>query len=169
MTKRLCALGLILAIVAGSGSVLLACGDKFLIHNRGTRFQRASASREPAAILIYTDRGSELLAGAPIDATLRKVGYRPTTVATSNDFEKALGAGGWDLVLVSVSNARAVSERLPNTVAVVPVVVDATNTELKLTKQQYKVVLKAPAKSQSFLEAIDEALARRPKPQRKAI
>src|SRR4030095_6994213 len=94
MMKRLCAFGLALLTVANSSGVLLACGDKFLVANRGTRFQRAAAPREPAAILIYTNPESQLLAGAPVDATLRKAGYRPTTVETSDEFEKALNRGG---------------------------------------------------------------------------
>ena len=168
MTKRLCAIGLALLTVAHSSDVLLACGDKFLVSNRGTRFQRAAARREPAAILIYTNPGSHLLAGEPVDATLQKAGYRPTTVETSGEFEKAMNRGGWDLVLVSAENAQAVSKRLPGNVVVVPFFFNATNTESKQIRKQYKVVLKAPAKSQSFLEAIDEALAQRPKPRPKA-
>jgi hypothetical protein len=169
MTRRVCAFGMILLTVVSSCGVLLACGDKFLVANRGTRFQRAAAPREPAAILIYTSPAAELMAGAAVDTTLQKVGYRPTTVGTTTDFEKALERGGWDIVLVSVLNAPAVSKRLPNNVVVVPVVFNATSTELKEAKTQYKVVVKAPVKSQSLLEAIDEALALRPKPQRKAI
>src|SRR5262245_152464 len=98
MTNRLCAFGLALLTIANSSSVLLACGDKFLVSTRGTRYQRAAAPREPAAILIYTNPESELpkvVAGASVDATLRKAGYRPTTVATSDEFEKALNRGGW--------------------------------------------------------------------------
>jgi hypothetical protein len=112
---------------------------------------------------------SELPPGAVIDATLQKAGYRPTVVTTANDFERALGVGGWDLVLVSSSNASRVRDRLPKEVAVVPFVANAKSAELKQTRKEYRVVLKAPVKSQALLEAIDEALALRPKPQRKAI
>ena len=168
MTKRLCAVGLALLTVAHSSDVLLACGDKYLVSIRGTRFQRAAARREPAAILIYTNPGSQLLAGVPVDATLEKAGYRPTTVETSGEFEKAINRGGWDLVLASVENAQAASKRLPGDVAVVPFVFNSTNAEFKQIRKQYKVVLKAPVKSQSLLEAIDEALAQRPKPRPKA-
>jgi hypothetical protein len=172
MHRRMCAFGLILLTVATSSSILLACGDKFLISNRGTRFQRAGALREPAAILIYTNPASELqqvLGGATLDATLRKAGYRPTMVATPDDFEKALNRSGWDLVLVSAADATAVSSRLPKNVAVVPVVVNATNAELMQTRKQYKIVLKAPAKGQSLLSVIDEALRDKRKLPRKSM
>jgi hypothetical protein len=166
MNKRLCAF--VLLIVAGSGSVLLACGDKFLNHNLPTRFHLA-ALREPATILIYSNPVSEIVVGASVDTTLSKAGYRPTTVTNSTDFQKALTAGGWDLVLVSLSDAATLSQRLPANVAVVPLAFKATESELKQAKKLYKVVLKAPTKSQAFLEAIDEALASRPKASRKAI
>ena len=171
MNKRVCAFGLILLTVASS-SVLLACGDKFFVSNRGTRFQRAAAPRERAAILIYTSPAAELskvVAGGAVDDTLRKAGHRPTTVATSNEFEKALDGGAWDLVLVSLSDAQGVSKRLPSDVAVVPVFFNATTAELVQARKQFKVVLKAPAKSQSLLEAIDDALAHRSKPKSKSL
>ena len=172
MSKRLRAAGLLLLIAINSGDILLACGDKFLVSSRGTRFQRAAVARQPASILIYSNPASELpkvLASIPVDATLTKAGYRPTTVATSDEFEKALSRGGWDLVLVGMADARAVSKRLQGELVpvVLPVVFNPTSSELSESKRLYPVVLKAPAKSQSFLSTIDEAIARRPKPQAK--
>ena len=115
MGKRRFAAGLLLLIGINAGNVLLACGDKFLVSRGGTRFQRAAVARKPASILIYTNPASELakvLADIPVDATLTKAGYRPTTVATSDEFDKALSRGGWDLVLVGMADASAVSKRL---------------------------------------------------------
>jgi hypothetical protein len=162
----------LLLIAIGPGDTLLACGDKFLVSSRGTRFQRAAVARGTASILIYTNPASELprlLASVPVDATLTKAGYRPTTAATPDEFERALGRGGWDLVLVGMADARAVSERLrgDRAPAVLPVVFNPTTSELNEARKVYPVVLKAPTKSQAFLSAVDEALARRPKPQAK--
>jgi hypothetical protein len=155
-----------------SVDILLACGDKFLVSSRGTRFQRAAVARDPAAILIYSNPASELpkvVASLPVDTTLAKAGYRPTTVTTSEEFENALSRGGWDLVVVAMNDAQAVSQRLRGEVApvVLPVAYNATASELNEIRKQYPVVLKAPVKSQSFLLTIDEALAHRPKPQTK--
>jgi hypothetical protein len=171
MRKALCAASLVLLTGISSVNILLACGDKFLVSSRGTRYQQAPAVRKPAAILIYTNPASELpkaLASVPVDATLRSVGYRPTTVGTPAEFEKALSQGGWDLILVGLADAEAVSKRVQSNAGVLPVVVNATAAEMKQTKKQYPVVLKAPTKSQTFLAAIDEALAYRPKDQAKA-
>lgn len=172
MSKRLCAVGLLLLIGINSANILLACGDKFLVSSRGTRFQRAAVARGPASILIYTNPASELpkaLANIPVDATLAKAGYRLTTVATSDELDKALSHGGWDLVLVGMADAPGVSKRLrgDHAPAVLPVVLNPTTSELRETRKLYPVVLQAPAKSQSFLSTIDEALAHRPKPQAK--
>jgi hypothetical protein len=172
MSKRLYAAGLLLLIGVSSSNILLACGDKFLVSSRGTRFQRAAVAREPAAILIYANPMSELpkaLASLPVDTTLAKAGYRTTTIATLDELERALSRGGWDLVVVGMADAEAVSHRLRGDAApvVLPVSFNPTTTELKETKRQYPVVFKAPAKSQAFLTAIDEALANRPKSQAK--
>ena len=171
MRMSLCASSLLLLAGISSVNILLACGDKFLVSSRGTRYQIAPVVRKPSAILIYTNPASEVpkaLAGVPIDATLRSVGYRPTTVGTPAEFEKALSQGGWDLILVGVADAEAVSKRVQSNAGVLPVVVNATAAEMKQTRKQYPVVLKAPTKSQTFLAAIDEALSYRPKDQAKA-
>ena len=47
---------LAMALVGASG-VVLACGDKFLVVSRGTRFERPAASRA-ASILIYAKPGT---------------------------------------------------------------------------------------------------------------
>ena len=172
MSKRPWVAGSLLVIGISSGNVLLACGDKFLISRGGTRFQRAAVARKPASILIYTNPASELpgvLASIPVDATLTRAGYRPTTVATPDEFDRALLRGGWDLVLVGMADAQAVSKRLHGdpVPAVLPVISGPTSVQLKETRKLYPVVLKTPAKSQSFLDAVDEALARRPRPQAK--
>jgi len=170
MIERTFAISLTLLAALGAVNVLPACGDKFLISSRGTRYQRAPAARVPAAILIYTNPASEagkVLAGIPVDAALRKVGYRPTIVETQADFEKALSRGGWDLLLVGLADARAVSQRVKNNIGLLPVVAELPPAAVKETARLYPVVLRAPAKSQTLVEAVDEALAMRPKGQSK--
>ena len=50
MRKTLLALGILVIYGITSGE-LLACGDKFLVASRGTRYQRAGQAREAASIL----------------------------------------------------------------------------------------------------------------------
>jgi len=167
LKNRLCATVLVLSIGIHSANLLLACGDKFLVSSRGTRYQKAPIKREPHAILIWANPASELpkgLAGVAVDETLRKVGYEPTTVATEAEFNSALNHGGWDLVIVGVADAQAVSRRLQNNSTILlPVALNPTDSQMKKAQMDYEVVLRAPAKRGSFLSAVDEALAHRSK------
>jgi hypothetical protein len=127
------------------------------------------ARRARAHIRVYSDlresgaQPPKALANVPVDATLRKAGYRPTTVTSQQEFDSAMGRGGWDLVLIDVAD-RSVINRAPNSSApiVLPVVFNGTSAELAAVKKQYQHILKAPTKNQSFLDAIDDALALKP-------
>jgi hypothetical protein len=167
MTKRLLVVGFLVA--AGAVGDLIACGDKFLVASRGTRFQRASIARTPAKILVYANPASSLpraLERAMVDDTLRKAGYRPTSVSAPGELDQALRQGGWDLVLADLGDGTTVRGRLQGISSapmVLPVVYNATGTEIAQAKKDYQRVLKGPIKSQAFLEAIDDALALRDK------
>jgi hypothetical protein len=161
--KQLVVTGLLIGACTAVQADLLACGDKFLIVTRGTRFQRA-ASRTSASILVFANPASNLpkaLANLPVEAILRKAGYKPTIVTTAAELEAALNRGGWDVVVADVADSWAVSGRTSSDSApvVLPVFYNVTGQELARAKKQYPVVLKSPTKSQSFLDAVDDALA----------
>jgi hypothetical protein len=164
MRKRLCAVGLVFLNSFGDGSLLLACGDKFVGAGRGTRFQQAPGGHQET-ILIYTNPASDVptaLARVSADATLRRAGYRPTTVATSADFERELSQGSWDLVLVGLADAQTVSQHAQNKAGILPVALKTTGAQLKQTKALYPVILtKAPATNDSFVHTVYDALASR--------
>jgi hypothetical protein len=162
MTKRWAAFILLLAAV-GFGGDLLACGDKFLVVNRNTRFKRAGMPRPPAAILVYANPRGNLpraLGRVPVDETLRKAGYRPTSVTSAEALDHALETTKWDLVLADEAECRVVRERLTNEDApvVLPVLYNATRAELQEARRQFPLVVASPTKSQAFLEIIDEAI-----------
>jgi hypothetical protein len=168
MTKTLLAAGILVSCVATSGADLFACGDKFLVVSRGTRFQRASVARQPARILVYTNPTSTLpkaLEKAAVDATLRKAGYQPTSVSGASELDQAIRQGGWDVIVADLADSSTVRGRIQGADApmVLPVVLNATGTELAQAKKDYQRVLKGPIKSQAFLEAIDDAVALREK------
>lgn len=151
---------------------LLACGEKFLMGSRGTRFHRP-AVRQSAAILVYANPGLNLtraLASIPFESTLVRAGYRPTVVSSSEAFDSALGRGGWDLVVVDVADSQAVRSRAQgaNAPIVLPVLFNATGPELDAAKRQHRRILKAPIKNQAFLDAIDDVLTLRPASQPRA-
>jgi hypothetical protein len=165
MRKTLLALGVLVIYGITSGE-LLACGDKFLVASRGTRYQRADA-RHAASILIYLPPSSSLpkaFARVSEDVT-RKAGYRLINVSDTNELEQALRQGGWDLLLTDLADGQTVRGRVSGATAplVIPVAYQATGTELAQAKKDYQKVLKGPIKTYAFLAAIDDALALRAK------
>jgi hypothetical protein len=154
----------------GAGEPLWACGEKFRMASRLTRFQRPPVTRSAASILIYANPAlSKALDYVPIDDTLRKAGYKPTSVTTPKEFQAALGRGGWDLVLLNLGDTDAAISRSPvgNAPVVLPVVFNASKAELDAAKRQYPHVLKGPVKSRLLVDAIDDALAEKPPTQSK--
>jgi hypothetical protein len=128
MTKRWAAFILLLAAV-GFGGDLLACGDKFLVVNRNTRFKRAGMPRPPAAILVYANPRGNL--------------------------PRALGRVLADEAECRVVRERLTNEDAP---VVLPVLYNATRAELQEARRQFPLVVASPTKSQAFLEIIDEAI-----------
>jgi len=154
----------------GAGEPLLACGEKFRMANRLTRFQQPPRARASASILIYANPAlSKALAGLPVDETLRKAGYKPTSVASPKEFQAALDRGGWNLVLLDLADSSAAIARSPvaNPPVVLPVVFNASKADLNAAQKQHPHVLKGPVKGQSLVEAIDDALADKPPTQSK--
>ena len=95
MKTRLVVTVLLLGMI-GAGQPLFACGEKFRVGIRGTRFQRPPVARTAASILIYANPAlnlSRALASVAVDDTLRKAGYRPTTVRSPKEFQTALDRG----------------------------------------------------------------------------
>lgn len=167
MRRRLLVAGLVVLTFAGSD--LFACGDKFLVVSRGTRFQRAGLARPPATILVYANPTSTLpkaLEKAEVDETLRKAGYKPTSVTDPKQLEQTLRKGGWDLVIADLADGTAVRSVVAGATKepmILPVVYRATGSEIAQAKKDYPRVIKGPVKSQAFLDAVDDAVLLRMK------
>ena len=156
---------MLLALTAGwVGTDLLACGDKFLVVSRGTRFERAPSAREHVGILLYANPASDVtkaIASLSVEATLRKAGYRPLLVSSLDEFDRALRGGGWKLVVVDLADAPAASARVEGSSAplVLPVALHPTRAVLAEAKQRYTRVINSPTRGQTFVDAIDDAIA----------
>lgn len=164
MKKRVAMALALLFSTIGAAGVVLACGDKFLIPSRGTRFQQAPPDRAAAAVLLYANPTSALpaaLTKLSVDSALRKVGYRPTMVTSVDALERALNQGGWDVVVLDLADSASVRNRVPGRRApvVVPVAQNASGEQVAAARKQYAHVLKSPSRSQAFVDAIDDALA----------
>ena len=162
MTKPLVLIALLASACICSMERVLACGDKFLVISRGTRFERPVV-RAPAGILVYARPGDRFGNDAAIDAALAKAGYQVTRLTTEADFMKALANGSWDLLVADVAVVRSLPTRLsrPPTGAILPGVADSSPAELKSAKSEFGRVLKLPTNSRSMLWAVDDALAAR--------
>jgi hypothetical protein len=164
MKKPLLAAVVILIALGATATELDACGEKFLVMSRGTRFQRAAIARQAANILVYTNPASNLpkaLDKALQEDVLRKAGYRPTTVSDPTALDRALRQGKWDIVITDLTDSSSVRGRLQGASAplLLPVAYNVTGGELAQAKKDHLRVLKGPIKSQAFLDAVDDALA----------
>lgn len=147
----------------GGAADVFACGNKFLVASRGTRFGKVAVARQEAAILVYANPDSAVphaVVNVPVETVLVNAGYQPTVVADPEEFNQALSKGGWDLVLADLRDTATVEVQLGDEAPmVVPVLYEPTKSDYQLAKQEYDNVIKAPMKSQRFLESIDEAVA----------
>ena len=163
MKRHLTASVLVILCAAGSAADLLACGDKYLVPARGTRFYKPSFARQDASILLYASDTSELfrmMNKLSFDARLQKAGYRPRIVRTDPELASALAQRRWDLVVVDAADVSRMddSRRDATGPAVLPVSYTLTGEQWKRARQQYPALVKAPKNSGAFLEMIDAAL-----------
>lgn len=156
--------GVALAIcVLGPAADLAACGDKFLVTSRGTRFQRAGLVRRPASVLVYaapSSRMAGMVAQLGVADALAKVGYRPAIVTDAGEMARQLREGRWDLVLVDLVDAAALPAPAGTAPApaVVTVAYDASGQALAQARRSYDAVIKKPGRSRAVVDAVDDAL-----------
>ena len=164
MTYRTRLLGVVATLGLCTGADLLACGDKFLVGGRGTRYQRPKNARA-ASVLIYANPSSGLpaaLGKLPLESVLKQQGHRSTTVQTLDQLSAVLAGGRFDVVLAANSVVAVVEKLLggdPDAPVVVPLCVNAGQEALADGKS-VPCGLKAPPKERSLLEAIESAVAR---------
>jgi hypothetical protein len=114
MTNRIRFVALVAAAGLWMGGDLLACGDKFLVAGRGTRYQRPKNARA-ASVLIYANPSSGLPAAlkkVKVEAVLKHEGHRSTTVATFDQLSAVLAGGRFDVVVTATSVAAEVDKLL---------------------------------------------------------
>src|SRR5688572_6429864 len=103
MHTRIRLLGLVAAAGLFTGADVFACGDKFLVAGRGTRYQRPKNGRA-ASVLIYANPSSGLptvVGSAPVESVLKRRGHRSTTVQTLEQLAAFLAGGRFDVVLAA--------------------------------------------------------------------
>jgi len=172
MSHRIRLVGLIAALGLCAGAEALACGDKFLVSGRGTRYQRPKNARA-ANVLIFANPASGLpdtLKSVPVDKLLKREGHLATTVETLDQLAAILAGGRFDVVLAAASVVAAV-EKLMGATPEAPVVVAfcvKPGTQAPEASSKAPCAVKAPPKERSLLEAIDKAVLKHDKDVREA-
>ncbi len=173
MSRRVRLAGIVGALGLFTSADLLACGDKFLVAGRGTRYQRPKTARA-ANVLIYDNTASGLPAAlekVPVDNLLKREGHSTTRVATLDQLAALVAGGRFDVVLVASTVATAV-QKLIGGAADAPVMVAfcvKPGAEVARTDEQAACSVKAPPQERSLLEAIDKAVLTHDRNARKAL
>jgi hypothetical protein len=171
MKRRFVLPAFLVAFAFCLGADLLACGDKFLVAGRGTRYQRPKNARA-ASVLIYANPSNGLQAAlktVPLDSALKREGHRATMVETPDQLAAILASGRFDVVLVASGDAAAVEKLLggsPDAPVLLALCVKAAGQEQPASDKGASC-LKTPPKEGSLLEAIDKAVERRDQNARK--
>jgi len=137
---------LVLMLSIGLTADLFACGEKFLIGGRGTRYERPKNARA-ASVLIYADPASPLsatLKKAKVESLLKLEGHRATKVQTFDQLSTIVSSGRYDVILTANSASAEVQKLVaasPDAAAVVGI------DEL--------------VKNRTLLQAIDKAVLQR--------
>ena len=124
---------------------LLACGDKFLIAGRGTRYQRPKTARA-ASVLIYADPSSAVAATlkkAKVESLLKLEGHRATMVQSLEELSAIVSSGRYDVILTANSDSANVQRLVASPGAATVLGVDDL------------------VKNRSLLQAIDNAVSQR--------
>ena len=89
---------------------LFACGDKFLVGGRGTRYQRPKSARA-ASVLIYADPASPVAASlkkGKVESLLKLEGHKSTKVQTLAQLTTIVSTGRFDVILTANSDSAEV-------------------------------------------------------------
>jgi hypothetical protein len=160
MRRRLAAAALTGFVLFVDQSGLAACGEKFLLGTRGTRFQQAPTARRAIALLVYAPQQSELaamLAKLSVADRLQKAGYRPMIVKTAPALDAALSLGGWNVILVDGRDGDALRARADlGSALLLPVV-----PKHDKSADGFVRVIKSPSKADAFVQALDAIVAAR--------
>jgi hypothetical protein len=153
----------VLALVS-SAPLSNACGDKLLVLGRALRFSTISPER-PAVILAYAPQGS--IVSAVVNepqwlAAMEKGKHRVRVIQELGGIIAALSSERYDLVLVSLSDAAQLKQRIQSassaTVIVPALKSSPSREEVRTAEKEYGVVLKSESKGRVYLSDISKAV-----------
>jgi hypothetical protein len=146
-------IGVLIVILAVAVPELLACGDKFLIAGRGTRYQRPKNVRA-ASVLIYANPTSAMgatIKKEKIESLLKLDGHHVNKAKTLQELSASMSGGRYDVILTANGDRANVQRLLP-----APDASDVIGVDDLL-------------KNHSLLEAIDKAVLQRDQNLKKTV
>jgi hypothetical protein len=155
------------SIVALIGLLLLsteaahACGDKFLLVGRGSRFQRAYVALHPASLLVLN---SKVTAERDLQSSLKLAGHAVRVVSDAGALTAAVAAGRVDFVLADFRDTEEIARVLPRETfdrLLLPVIDGSSKSSVAAATDQYKCLLghgRSMKASRHFLAEIDSAM-----------
>jgi hypothetical protein len=161
--------GILVAVVVGvllAETDLGACGDKFLIVGRGTRFQHGPAAPRQVSVVIYAPSASSL-GDRPrvlsVEKALTRGGYSCATAASSEDLSGILRSRIPGIVLADIAEARAVERRIEaasSGAIVLPFLPDASHRAVVEARKTWGDAVKSSASPESVRDSVDAAVER---------
>jgi hypothetical protein len=152
-----CCILVLLAVTQG-----MACGDKVLALGRAIKLRYVST--HSASILLYLRSGTPAtgaLSDASLQSALKKSSQVLRVVTEASELETALNGGKYDLIVTDPQDAPGIEQQLQamsSHSVVIPLLYQSTKAEASTLAKRYHVILKAPAKTDSYFSALDEGM-----------
>jgi hypothetical protein len=140
----------------------MACGDKVLALGRAIKLRYVST--HSASILLYLRSGTPAagaLSDASLQSALKKSSQVLRVVTEGSELETALNGGKYDLIVTDPQDAPGIEQQLQamsSHSVVIPLLYQSTKAEVSTLAKRYHVILKAPAKTDSYFSALDEGM-----------
>jgi hypothetical protein len=152
-----CCIFVLLSVTQGMG-----CGDKVLALGRAVKLRYVST--HSASILLYLHPGTPAapaMADASLQSALKKSSQVLKIVTDASELDQALNRGKYDLIVSDPQDAPGIEQQLQamsSRSVVIPVLYHSTKAEVSTLAKHYHVILKAPAKTDSYFSALDEGM-----------
>jgi len=152
-----CCIFLLLAVTQGMG-----CGDKVLALGRAVKLRYVST--HSASILLYLRSGTPAavaLSDANLQSALKKSSQVLKVVTDASGLDEALNRGKYDLIVTDPQDAPGLEQQLQamsSRSVVIPLLYQSTKAEASALAKHYRVILKTPAKMDSYFSALDEGM-----------
>jgi hypothetical protein len=161
-------IGVVVTLILLTVASAFACGDKLLLLGWGISFGQIHRTEHPASILIYMNGSSELPAAdkdVHLQTVLKLAGHKLKSIEGRTEFQRALGSGTYDVVVVGLSDATILKsevETAPGTPLLLPLLYKPNNDQLAAAHEQFSCAFKAE-KNNKILGILDEAMKNKQK------